>query len=66
VVVVAETALEPERHRDLGRGIKAALVEELGLTAVRPFPAPLGWLVKTTSGKISRKENAEKFLSGRA
>jgi fatty-acyl-CoA synthase len=65
VAIVAETAWEPVRYREISRMIKHAVGETLGLSAVRPHPVPVGWLVKTTSGKMSRKENREKYVSQR-
>jgi len=62
VVLVAEAAVEPALYRDLSRRIKQAAGETLGLSAIRPHPVPLGWIVKTTSGKMSRKENREKYF----
>lgn len=65
VVVVAETTLEPALYRELGRRIKQAAIDGLGLSAVRPYPVAPGWLVKTTSGKMSREENREKYVEER-
>ncbi len=65
VVVTAETTLDRQEYRLLSRKIKQALIETLGLTAVRPYPVPPGWIVKTTSGKTSRKENRERYLSAK-
>jgi fatty-acyl-CoA synthase len=65
VAIVAETEWEPERYREISRMVKHAVGETLGLSAVRPHPVPVGWLVKTTSGKMSRKENREKYFHER-
>jgi len=66
VVVVAETELERERYREIGRMIKQTIADHVGVSAVRAHPVPVGWLVKTTSGKMSRKENHEKYARERA
>jgi acyl-CoA synthetase (AMP-forming)/AMP-acid ligase II len=65
VVVVAETTLDPALYRKLSGRIKKAATDALGLSAIRPHPVAPGWIIKTTSGKISRKENLEKFLKER-
>ena len=62
VIIVAETEWGPERYREISRMIKHVVGETLGLSAVRPYPVPVGWLVKTTSGKMSRRENREKYF----
>jgi fatty-acyl-CoA synthase len=62
VAIVAETAWGPERYPEISRMIKRAVRETLGLSAVRPYPVPIGWLVKTTSGKMSRNENRDKYF----
>jgi acyl-CoA synthetase (AMP-forming)/AMP-acid ligase II len=66
-IVVAETTdsadlddkAQSRRAVDVKRRVKAAL--DLDLYSVK-LVAP-GWLVKTTSGKISRSENKQKYLS---
>jgi fatty-acyl-CoA synthase len=64
-LVVAETAWRPERYRDLAAAIKRMVARELGLTAVRAHPVPLQWLIKTSSGKIARGANRDKYLQER-
>ena len=64
VVVVAEQdETDDQTAHQLAVGVKRALDQELDLQvrsvhAVRP-----GWLIKTTSGKISRSENLAKYLA---
>jgi acyl-CoA synthetase (AMP-forming)/AMP-acid ligase II len=60
VVLVAET--EGDAPPEGERAIKEAVLSRLGLTLRQVLFVPKGWLVKTTSGKISRKENQMKFL----
>ena len=65
VVIVVETERDPGDYRRLAGEIKGRVTAELGLTAVRPHPVPLRWLVKTTSGKISRRDNRQKYEADR-
>ena len=65
VVVVAETEHTPEQYRELAAAVKLLATEELGLSAIRVHPVPLRWLVKTTSGKIARGENRQKYLAAK-
>lgn len=60
VVLVAETEGPPPPDGE--RAIKEAVLARLGLTLRRVLFVPKGWLVKTTSGKISRRENRLKYL----
>lgn len=58
--------IESERPRDawpaLKRAVKEGVFTHLDLTLQTVAVVEPGWLVKTTSGKISRKENAQKYL----
>ncbi|TDG19289.1 AMP-binding protein [Paracraurococcus ruber] len=64
LVLVAETDLteEPAR-RALARALRAALEAETGLGGAVAALRPPGWLVKTTSGKLSRAANLAKYLA---
>ncbi|MDO9712078.1 AMP-binding protein [Paracraurococcus lichenis] len=64
LVLVAETTLteEPAR-RDLQRALRATIEAATGLAGAGIALRPPGWLVKTTSGKLSRAENLAKYLS---
>lgn len=63
VVVVAESETRDKTARlALARAIKQAIAGELGLLVREVRVVPLKWLVKTTSGKLSRRENKRKFL----
>lgn len=47
---------------EVKREVKRAVARTLGLTLSRVYVAPSGWIVKSTSGKLNRRENLEKFL----
>jgi len=63
VVVVLESTLPegPERQA-LPRRVKSAVLGGINLTVSKVFVAPPRWLAKTTSGKISRRENRDRYL----
>jgi fatty-acyl-CoA synthase len=68
LIVVAETPLDavaedadPTRHR-----VREVLFEGIGLYPAEVLLVPQGWLVKTTSGKIARGANAEKYRHARS
>jgi fatty-acyl-CoA synthase len=64
LVIVAETAeaLEPDPGDTAVRhAIRSATFESLGIYPAEVSLVPPGWLIKTSSGKISRGANAEKF-----
>jgi len=64
LLLIAESTEPADRHLALGRAIKAAVVQLLGLAPRAVRIVEPGWLVKTTSGKISRAENLRKHLAG--
>jgi fatty-acyl-CoA synthase len=64
VMVVAET--DSPDTRDLARQIKRVVLQEVGLTLYGALLVPPGWLIKTTSGKISRERNRARYLSEKA
>lgn len=63
VIVVLESTLPegPERQA-LPRRVKSAVLGGINLTVSKVFVAPPRWLAKTTSGKISRRENRDRYL----
>ncbi len=69
-VIVAEIldadTLDPKASRARSAEIKHAVEHELGLLPQTVRLVAPGWLVKTTSGKISRAENARKYLAEKA
>ena len=65
VHVVAESSEStgaPDTHAELARRIKEAVQAALTLSLQRVRVVQGPWLVKTTSGKISRRENRDKYL----
>jgi fatty-acyl-CoA synthase len=62
VVLLAEVqAGTEERHAEIRRAIKIGILAETGLLVQQAGLVPAGWLVKTSSGKISRSENLKRF-----
>lgn len=61
VLILAETDLPEEEHRALRRRVRQVVSDALGLTAVRVDFVPPQWLIKTSSGKMSRSENAARY-----
>jgi acyl-CoA synthetase (AMP-forming)/AMP-acid ligase II len=63
VVVAERDRSQADAHADslIQRAINRAVVEEVGLPCSDIRIVPPGWLVKTTSGKISRAENGLKY-----
>ena len=57
VVTVPESALS---------NLKNLLFSDLGVELTSVFVVPNGWLIKSTSGKISRQANIEKFINERS
>jgi acyl-CoA synthetase (AMP-forming)/AMP-acid ligase II len=58
--------VETPEHTALRRELKRAIFERLELTPRDVEFVPPTWLVKTTSGKLSRVENLERLRSERA
>jgi acyl-CoA synthetase (AMP-forming)/AMP-acid ligase II len=66
VVIVAEKdGAEPDA-RVIRNNIRIVLEGTLGLAPKTILIVDAGWLVKSTSGKISRRENRNKYLSAAA
>lgn len=64
VAVVCETDLEDERaRRDLVQHIRQYVAENSSVTLAYVDVEDRGWLLKTSSGKISRGANRQKWLS---
>jgi acyl-CoA synthetase (AMP-forming)/AMP-acid ligase II len=66
VVVIAELALNvlvlADKGLELKRAVKQAVAERMGLELRDVRIVEAGWLAKTTSGKISRSLNQDKYL----
>ena len=63
--VVVESERPAETWTALKRAVKEGVFSQLDLTLQSVQIVEPGWLVKTTSGKISRKENALKYLAAK-
>ncbi len=61
LIVVAERDDDATRDSEIQRDINRAVVEEVGVPCSDIRIVAQGWLVKTTSGKTSRSENAAKY-----
>ena len=63
LVVLAETSItdESEKKKITGQ-IRSKISSELNITASLIKLMPPRWLIKSTSGKIARKENKEKLM----
>jgi acyl-CoA synthetase (AMP-forming)/AMP-acid ligase II len=61
IVVVAERAGEEALDDHVAIQVNKALVRHFGIAAGDVSIVAPGWLIKTTSGKISRSENAAKY-----
>jgi acyl-CoA synthetase (AMP-forming)/AMP-acid ligase II len=63
IVIVAETTLqETERKADLSRRIRDSIAKSSDVSARYIEVVEREWLVKTSSGKIARGANREKYL----
>lgn len=62
-ICVAETTVPKHEHAALRRTVKQAVFDHLGLTLRTVTLVGAGWIVKTTSGKMSRAENRARWLA---
>ncbi len=60
-IVVVESEMDEALWTGLKRSVKAAVFDRLELTLQSVKVVRPGWLVKTTSGKISRKDNVGRY-----
>jgi len=66
LVIIAESDNpDPAARSALTRAIKSAINAEFAATVYEALIVPPGWLIKTTSGKISRAENLRNYLADR-
>jgi hypothetical protein len=64
LVIVAETELISDADRLLlRRHIKQIVESEFGIAPYDVLVTGLGWLIKTTSGKIARGANESRYLA---
>ena len=63
-MVICERRDDSEQdERIIKREIRTRLESEIGVIPKKVRMEKSGWLVKTSSGKISRKENKRKYLN---
>ncbi|MBF0176091.1 MAG: AMP-binding protein [Magnetococcales bacterium] len=63
LIVIAETdATAPELHKKIKKEVAGILAALFNITSAKIRLVAQGWLVKTTSGKISRERNLAKLL----
>ncbi len=64
VVICAETdETDPDRQAAIAHRVKAAVLSSLDLAVGAVVTVPPRWLIKTSSGKISRAQNRDKYLA---
>ena len=66
MVIIAEADPALADERSIRREIRQILENTVGLVPKKIVIVEPGWIVKSTSGKISRKENLSKYLGSRA
>jgi fatty-acyl-CoA synthase len=67
VIIIAETDRIAETERILlAQAIKDLLLSATGLAVFDVHLVPTGWVIKTTSGKLSRVDNLQKYLAALA
>jgi acyl-CoA synthetase (AMP-forming)/AMP-acid ligase II len=66
VAVVAEVDDDPSGHVAIVHGIRKAVQSQADVTATYVQLVDSRWLIKTSSGKIARAANREKWLAQRA
>jgi acyl-CoA synthetase (AMP-forming)/AMP-acid ligase II len=67
LVVIAEAdTMDVTARSALSRAIKSAINAEFAATVYEALIVSPGWLIKTTSGKISRAENLRRYVAERA
>ncbi len=66
VAVVAEVDQDPGAEATIARTIREAVMDRAGVTASYVSLVDTRWLVKTSSGKIARSANRDKWLAERA
>ena len=64
IVVVAETAADSAKHDEIRASIRAAVVEATGTSADDVVLMPRGRMLKTSSGKLRRRETRQAYRDG--
>lgn len=62
VVIIAEAEKESYSKEIIAKELRKKVSEGLNLLIKEVYLVPLKWMVKTTSGKVSRKENKKKYM----
>lgn len=62
IIVVAETRVNPGDYKALRKAVKEEVLKGLDVVVGHVALVPPKWLIKTSSGKISRNQNKAKFL----
>lgn len=62
LIAIAERDGPPDDDETLKSRINRAVMDEVGIACAAVSITNPGWLVKTTSGKMSRSENLKKYL----
>lgn len=66
IAVIAETPIEDADGRlSLVRAIRQAIVEQIAVTVTYVQMVEPRWLIKTSSGKVARRANRDKWLAQR-
>ena len=66
LVVIAETEEEDQAKRHtLAQAVRAVVLSEFGILTTDVCITDVGWLIKTTSGKIARGANESRYLDER-
>lgn len=65
-VLIAEVDGDVHDHIELKRRVKTQVTQAMGLELRDVSIVPQGWLLKTSSGKISRGANKDKYLQPKA
>ncbi len=63
LVVVAERSDAGPASKDLKAAVRREATRVMGIAVSRVYIAPAGWIVKSTSGKLNRKESFQKFTN---
>lgn len=61
-VICEVTTPDPDERRKIEREIRQRLTRQADVTAHRVILKDLGWLVKSTSGKMARSANRDKYI----
>jgi acyl-CoA synthetase (AMP-forming)/AMP-acid ligase II len=63
VAIVAETEAPAAEHAAIALAVRGAIAQACDILVRDVALVPPGWIVKTTSGKLSRRENLARYLA---